>query len=102
MATKKLTAAAVLAELNSKGYTATQVVNSVSRKLAHLERHVKDEELVKVFTLAKSKAEKALAQAHAEGFVPCGEDCMAATVTECVCHCGGKNHGIHAGALVTA
>jgi hypothetical protein len=42
------------------------------------------------------EAEVALAKAHANGFVPCDENCMGSLSDECNCHCGGANHSIHA------
>lgn len=95
----QLSAQDVLATLQGKGYTATQVVNSLTRSVAHYDR-VKVSPVTKaVYKKALALAEKALQEAHANGFVPCGADCMSAHVEECVCHCGGKNHGMNLKAL---
>lgn len=74
-------------------YTPTQVVNSLVRAHAHAKVHGNAVEAA-VYGKAVKIAKEALAKAHAEGFVPCGDDCMkAAPEAPCVCHCGGKNHG---------
>lgn len=75
-------------------YTPTQVVNSLVRAHAHAVKFGSAVEAA-IYGKAVKIAKEALAKAHAEGFVPCGDDCMkAAPDAPCVCHCGGKNHGI--------
>lgn len=85
----------VVARLQAKGYTPTQVVNSVARSLAHAERHGNRTDKV-IWRKADATAKAALAKTHVEagpGGLPCDSRCMTASEPECVCLCGGVNHG---------
>jgi hypothetical protein len=71
-----------------------KVINSLQRKVAHIEKTSTNKVTVSTWKKALTLAEKALAEAHADHFVPCDSQCMSSAHKECVCHCGGKNHGV--------
>lgn len=89
-----LSSATVIEALQAKGYTETQIVNSLKRKLNHVEKTA-SAQVKGVYRKALATARTNLAAAHADHFVPCDVQCLTSAIDECVCHCGGKNHGAY-------
>lgn len=93
------TARTIIAELVAKGYTPTQVVNSVARSLAHVEKNATNPVLKSVWRKADALAKTNMTNVYAEAaktgaHLPCDARCMDAHEDECNCLCGGVNHGV--------
>jgi hypothetical protein len=91
--------AEIMQGLIGKGYTPTQVVHSAVRKEAWVRKgtSTKAEQKLWQGVVLEAKAYEAAAYAAAgPGGMACDPHCMGAIEDECVCACGGLNHGIAA------